>query len=336
MEPRAPGAPGAPGGPGPRLLERGWEPAGGGGAAGAGAGAGPGPGPGAGGLRVLQWNCLADGLAQRGGFARCPPGALEWGPRRVGLEAELGRAGADLIGLQEVNHFDWLRGFLAGRGYDSTFLPKSRSPCLALGFPADGLVLAWREARFELVELRSEPYEGFGQGSSIVSLRERGSGRPLVFGTTHLKAKPEGAEAREQQAHQLAARLAEAAAAAGTGDVIVTGDFNEGPGGQVLRVLEGGAVCGLADACRGWAANGDAAGAPFTTWKWRSAPPGGASGEGGPDVEKRAWIDFVLAAGAPRPRARLALPRAAAVGPAGLPCPAYPSDHLALVLEFAW
>ena len=24
----------------------------------------------------------------------------------------------------------------------------------------------------------------------------------------------------------------------------------------------------------------------------------GASGEGGPDVEKRAWIDFVLAAGA--------------------------------------
>ena len=69
---------------------------------------------------------------------------------------------------------------------------------------------------------------------------------------------------------------------------------------------------------------------------WASAPPGGASGEGGPDVEKRAWIDFVLAAGAPRPRARLALPRAAAVGPAGLPCPAYPSDHLALVLEFAW
>ena len=321
----------------PALLGRGWEPAAGGGAPGGGAGPGPG-GPGARALRVLQWNCLADGLAQRGGFARCPPEALEWGARRAGLEAELGRAGADLIGLQEVNHYDdWLRGFLAGRGYCSAFLPKSRSPCVALGFPADGLVLAWRGARFELVELRNEPYEGFGQGSSIASLRERGSGRPLVFGTTHLKAKPEGAAAREQQAHQLAARLAEAAAAAGTGDVLVTGDFNEEQGGAALGILEGGTALGLADACRGWAANGDAAGAPFTTWKWRRAPPGDAPGAGAGGLrEKRAWIDYVLAAGAPRPRARLALPRAAAVGPAGLPSPAYPSDHLALALEFAW
>ena len=298
------------------LLERAWE------------AAGPGPGAGAGSLRVLQFNCLADGLAQSGGFARCPPEALEWGVRRAGLEAELERAGADLLGLQEVNHFDdWLRGFLSGRGYATHFLKKAKSPCLALGFPADGLVLAWKESRFELEDLCKGAYEGFGQGAAVATLRERATGRTLVFGTTHLKAKPEGAAARMQQAQQLADRVAASAKRACTKDVIITGDFNEKPG-EVLRVLEGGEVP-LVDTCRGWSANGDAAGPAFTTWKFRPTP-------GGPLREKRERIDYVLAAGSPRLCARLTLPSIASVGPAGLPSTAYPSDHFALALEFSW
>ena len=80
------------------------------------------------------------------------------------------------------------------------------------------------------------------------------------------------------QAQQLADRVAASAKAAATKDVIITGDFNEEPG-EVLRVLEGAEVP-LVDACRGWSANGDAAGPAFTTWKFRPAPGGAARAKG--------------------------------------------------------
>ena len=307
---------------GVRLLERAWEAA----------AAGPAPPPeaGSGTLRVLQFNTLADGLAQQGGFVRCPAAALAWEARRPLLEAELARGDADLLGLQEVNHCDdWLRGFLEKRGYAVSFLPKGRSPCLKLGFPADGIALAFKADRFELRELEQRPYEGFGQGSALATLREKESGRALVFGTTHLKAKPEGAAVRERQAGQLAERVAAAAEVAGAGcAVVVTGDFNE-ERGAVTAALEAGAVP-LRDACAGWAANGEG-GKPFTTWKFRPRADGG---EGA--TEKREWIDFILAAGALRVGRRLGLPSANTIGPGGLPCPAYPSDHLAVAVEFVW
>lgn len=54
---------------------------------------------------VLQWNILADGLAQNGDFVRANPCSLEWHYRLPLLLAELQEANADIICVQELNHF---------------------------------------------------------------------------------------------------------------------------------------------------------------------------------------------------------------------------------------
>ena len=83
-------------------------------------------------LRLLQWNCLADGLAQNGDFIKaraarrcgapasrvaprltkrvvrrhqCPPAALSWAHRGPLLLAEIAAASPDVLCMQEVNRY---------------------------------------------------------------------------------------------------------------------------------------------------------------------------------------------------------------------------------------
>eukprot|EP00850_Spirogloea_muscicola_P024027 SM000426S15714 [mRNA] locus=s426:29865:33512:+ [translate_table: standard] len=80
-------------------------------------------------LRVVQWNVLADGLAQDGDFVRAPPAALAWSHRAPRLLALLLHAAPDLACLQELNHFDdYFSPELARHGYAGLFLPKAPSP----------------------------------------------------------------------------------------------------------------------------------------------------------------------------------------------------------------
>jgi len=287
-------------------------------------------------LRVLQFNTLADGLAQHGDFLRCDARSLQWGARQPLLEAEIFRLKPDIIGLQEVNRYDdWLEAALRARGYESVFLRKEESPCLKYGFPGDGCVLAWDAARFERVALDARPYAeaGFRQGAIVATLRERAQGgRALVVATTHLKAKPEGAPARMQQARLLGERLARAASAMAVpggarADVVVTGDFNcersEGVIDELGEAFGGG---GFTDAFVELQGDGLA----FTTWKFRPAKDGGTK-------EKREWIDYVLYAGADlHVASTLSMPTEEQIGEGALPCDNYPSDHLSVGVELEW
>lgn len=54
---------------------------------------------------ILQWNVLADGLAQFGEFTRADAQHLQWEQRAPLILQELSLADADIICLQEVNHF---------------------------------------------------------------------------------------------------------------------------------------------------------------------------------------------------------------------------------------
>lgn len=67
----------------------------------------------------------------------------------------------------------------------------------------------------------------------------------------------------------------------------------------------------------------------FTTWKFRVSSHGGES-------EKRAVIDYIFHSPALRPVARWAHPTTQSIGPDGLPCALYPSDHLAIAVTFEW
>jgi endonuclease/exonuclease/phosphatase family metal-dependent hydrolase len=158
------------------------------------------------------------------------------------------------------------------------------------------------------------------------------------------------------QAQQLAQHVAAAHAAAPAGPaaagVLVMGDFNTTPGSPTCCELErqpglglqsiwsvpwaDGAASGNGSALgsSGGAAAAAAAGggtAPpdaepeFTTWKFRT---------GG---ESRRVIDFVyFGAAALAPSARWRMLSGAEVGPQGLPCAAYPSDHQAVLAAFDW
>ncbi|KXZ50586.1 hypothetical protein GPECTOR_16g761 [Gonium pectorale] len=164
-------------------------------------------------FKVLQWNVLADGLAQNGDFCRVPPGCLEWEYRRPLLLQEILEANADIICLQELNHFDELRQVLAELGYDGAFREKHASPALKYEYPPDGMAVFYRRQRFSCgagaVEGRSFHDDATGreqsQGYLQIVLHDRVVGRELLVVTTHLKAK-DGAECedmRYQQARQL-------------------------------------------------------------------------------------------------------------------------------------
>ncbi|KAG2495540.1 hypothetical protein HYH03_006483 [Edaphochlamys debaryana] len=170
-------------------------------------------------FKVLQWNVLADGLAQNGDFCMVPPSCLEWEYRKPLLLQELLEADADIICLQELNHFDELRQALGELGYDGAFREKHASPALKYEYPPDGMAVFYRRSRFSVVpggvEGRSFQDDCTGreqsQGYLAICLADRvvGDARLLVV-TTHLKAK-DGAECEElrfQQAQQLLRNIA--------------------------------------------------------------------------------------------------------------------------------
>lgn len=110
-------------------------------------------------LTILSWNVLADGLAQTGRWAHCPPALLEWDTRARALLAEVDAAGADVVCLQECNHYDNFWSVeMAKRGYEGAFWAKPGSPAARAGAPPDGCAVFWRSARFTVAAVRGEPF----------------------------------------------------------------------------------------------------------------------------------------------------------------------------------
>ncbi len=86
-------------------------------------------------------------------FVRCPPSALQWRTRRFRMLEEIARHDADVVCLQEVDHFEFLRKSLAPLGYEGRFVPKPDSPCLYLqeNTGPDGCAIFYKADKFERV-----------------------------------------------------------------------------------------------------------------------------------------------------------------------------------------
>ena len=329
-------------------------------------------------LTLLSWNVLADGLAQSGRWAHCPPHLVEWDARGPGLLAEIDAAAPDVLCLQEANHWaGWWAPQLAARGYVGAFWAKPGSPAARCGGPPDGCAVAWKGARFSLVGCpEGRPFDarclagGGGpapppssnlldsaatdeegssggapcppgavvvtesggtlpaptpprgvQGSLVVTLADALSGRSIVVGCTHLKAKA-GAEeevVRGRQAAEAAARVVRAGEkAAGQPVLILAGDFNAGPGTAAVR----------APASVGLSSVWEAEPWPWSTFKFRTAGVGREAAAAGPQAS-RGLVDHVFFSGAALDARWPAIPDEAV--PEGLPCAGYPSDHVAVV-----
>eukprot|EP00754_Rhynchopus_humris_P015439 Rhum_TRINITY_DN14440_c1_g1::Rhum_TRINITY_DN14440_c1_g1_i1::g.90620::m.90620/K18764/CCRN4L; nocturnin len=298
-------------------------------------------------VRVMQWNILADSLAkgsddefepyeseaagqlpgqrwvgwgragppddyQRPHVFRCSERWLAWAHRGPRVVNEIKRLSPDIVALQEVDQWAFLREGLPE--YDGTFAAKT-------GFE-DGVALLWRK-----------PWVGgacrvfrFSRGAQV-ALAQRlllpaeaaagGAVRAVVAVSMHLKAGFSGRyeATRENQLHQLSEAVRDFA----EGDaVVILADLNAHPtdlAGLPAQALPLVLKKGYASAYPPDS---------FTVWS------------GWTDGEVRAAFDHVLfTATALRCKKTYALPPLSAISsePCRLPNHRWPSDHLPLACD---
>jgi len=125
-------------------------------------------------VRVQQFNVLADGLAglrpDQGKFSRLDKSVLDWEARKTLLLNEIVQYDADIITLQEVDHYhDFFQPQLEALGYVGYFAPKPTSACLDVSDSNDGCALFVRRSRLRVVSCESKTL-----ALSIAKLNEGG------------------------------------------------------------------------------------------------------------------------------------------------------------------
>ncbi|XP_069701047.1 nocturnin isoform X3 [Periplaneta americana] len=288
-------------------------------------------------IRVLQWNVLSQALGQMNdNFVCCPDEALEWRSRRYHMVEELVGYCPDILCLQEVDHFNFLKKVLGSQGYSGMFFPKPDSPCLYIkgNNGPDGCAIFFRDDKFELLKAETRILEVWrvqsNQVAVIMLLRVRETGQEICVATTHLKAR-NGAllsTLRNEQGKDL---LDFVMSHCGGRPVIICGDFNAEPTEPVYLTILSNRVLRLASA---YAASGSASShcdvtesamrePPYTTWKIRE------------EGEVCHTIDYVFySQDTFTVEAVLDFPSGEEIGEGRVPSFNYPSDHFSLVCDF--
>ncbi|KDR21508.1 nocturnin isoform X2 [Zootermopsis nevadensis] len=282
-------------------------------------------------IRVLQWNLLSQALGQMNdNFVCCPDAALEWRFRRYHIIEEIVEYCPDIVCLQEVDHFNFLKTVLGTQGYNGMFFPKPDSPCLYIkgNNGPDGCAIFFREEKFELLKTETRVLEVWrvqsNQVAVIMLLRVRETDQELCVATTHLKAR-NGAllsTLRNEQGKDL---LDFVTAHSGGRPVIICGDFNAEPSEPVYVTLLGCQALRLGSA---YASTGDGPEdalrePPYTTWKIRE------------EGEVCHTIDYVFySTDGLAVEAVLDFPTGEEIGEGRVPSFSYPSDHFSLVCDF--
>ncbi|CAB0007498.1 unnamed protein product [Nesidiocoris tenuis] len=274
-------------------------------------------------IRILQWNLLSQTLGvNNDNFVCCPPEALQWQRRRNLLTQEIVRYSPDVICLQEVDHFNYLKKILGTQGYVGMFFPKPDSPCMYVkdNNGPDGCAIFFRTSRFELVHSATRILEVWkvqsNQVALLVILRNRVDGKEVCIATTHLKARNGAllAALRNEQGKDL---LDFVASIAQDRPVILCGDFNAEPIEPVYSSVITHPSIRLASAyatCEGEP--------PYTTWKVRE------------EGEVRHTIDYIFySKNKFSVEDVLDFPSGEDMGPGRVPSYQYPSDHFSLVTD---
>ena len=99
---------------------------------------------------VFQWNILSQALSTSIDNFQSPAACLDWESRRWRVVEEMVRQEADIICLQEVDHYRLLERILTSLGYRGMFVAKPDSPCLyvANNNGPDGCAIFYRADKF--------------------------------------------------------------------------------------------------------------------------------------------------------------------------------------------
>lgn len=272
-------------------------------------------------------------------FIKCPTAALQWGYRGHLIVQEILRSGADIVCLEEVDHYgDFFKPMLAQHGFEGFFLPKVESPCLE--FPdnngPDGCAMFYRSEQFEVLRKKEIVLRNIEGGNShqvalLAEFQRKGasgessapSSCSMVVAMAHFKAKTEGKKLRAAQGKHLIEEASEFSAPGQP--VIIAGDFNATTEEDVYKHFSDNSSHPELKLNSSYKvphySNEEP---PFTSWKFR------AKGEARYTIDYIWYTPETLSV-----EGVWGIPEEEAIGNDGLPCPAYPSDHIALCTSFS-
>ena len=294
-------------------------------------------------VRILQFNVLADALSglqeAKGGFFAAPEGCLEWELRKWRLLEEILRADADVVAMQEVDHYaDWFAPRLEEAGYVGAFVKKPNSPCLKFSDLEDGCALFVRPEVARIESVSHLNYSDANQVALIAHLvvtgkagddkgsESGGPEKPIIVAVTHLKASKSesGEEVREAQVRQLVEAVASARENVGDAvPVFICADLNAAPkdGKYAARAYPAVFASPGLSLASAYASPEEP---EYTTWKLR------------PGSEAKHTIDYIFyTPGAAEPTALWSIPPPDVIVDTRLPSFEYPSDHFSLAADFA-
>lgn len=273
---------------------------------------------------------------------QCDQSALAWKYRFPRLQSELLQHRPDVLCLQEMDATAWsdCGRLMQERGYSCGVCSKAK------GGANNFVAMFWREDRLQAVQEPEIVY--LTAEGTITAIIQRLRLLPMAGGeqgpttfivvTTHLKAglKEKNEEDRAKQVDDLVAVLERFMEP--NEDVVFTGDLNAHlealpffaapPGGETLSALPGLVLPRLTRRGFRCAVSEATGGSPLTFSQWGRRC----------DVEIRSVIDHVLLRGPHLVAcAALAAPDEAVVAAMGcLPNPAYPSDHIPVIVDVAF
>lgn len=286
---------------------------------------------------------VSSALARNGSFIRCPSDYLQWTYRKPLILQEILRSGADIVCLQEVDHFkDYLKPELSLKGFEGMFFPKPDSPCTQYqpNNGPDGCALFYRSSMFNFLEkkdviLKREDGVNSHQVAILVRLNWKdedesdkvktqnlqNNNRVICVAVTHLKAKTEGSSLRLSQGKHL---LSEMCDFARDNPAIICGDFNapkEEPVYKYIAEAEKNVGVKFASSYKQHYEGNEP---PLTSWKFR------------PGKESQYTIDYIwYTSDKLSVDSVWHIPTEEEIGPDGLPNLKYPSDHVALCTHFS-
>lgn len=285
-------------------------------------------------------------------FFKTPPEALKWENRKEKLLEEILRSGADIVCLEEVDHFsDFFLPKLRENGFEGFFKPKKHSPCLEVegNNGPDGCALFYNTEVFSFLEKREimlrnnekEPNHGailvrlglkkteaesepVAKKNKLDTDHESSDKDPgdfpktqLCVAVTHLKAKADAVDKRLAQGSHLYSEMKEFS---GGLPAIICGDFNAQHSEPVYEYYEKTAPWLESSYCKGYGGKEP----PFTSWKFR------------PSKESKYTIDYIWYT--PQHlqlHGVWSTPSEEDIGENALPAQCYPSDHVALCTQLS-
>lgn len=189
-------------------------------------------------LSVLSWNCLAD--------AYSPPTST-WAARRTLIARALTAASADIVTLQEVDHYhDFYRPLLRSLGYTVVYAARpTRTDGVLIAVKPPLRIVQTHHVHMDDLALGTRPGRHNSKlrrrNVALILLVEAGH---LVFtlATAHLYWHPACPHVKLAQARYLLRRLSFVRMDNGMPPPasIVTGDFNSLPGSETYRSLTDG------------------------------------------------------------------------------------------------